>query len=393
MAKKTYDAKARTIIIFAGVAVIFAVVIGIWSFNRSGDSSTAPPPSHAVTAKAPQSSGDLDTTSTRAYDDLLQKSNAKAAEAAAKTGGSAMPVIRGNVEQDPRIDPPAAKTVPPPAPAVVTAGPVPANNQAAQAAAAEREKQIQARKAAMASQLALLQKAWTIQGHQTVTVRTEPADAVAAGTIAASAPTAASTGATGRQAGPALVHAGDTAVARLDTPIDTDNPLPQYKVTVIGDGPLDGAVLLGTIQNASANTYGSGVPLTFTQIILPGHAAQSVNAFAVNADDAGALKGQINRHVWSRYAAAFGGAFLQGVGTGLLQGGRQQQVITSTNGYAVQSDAFSNKQLMLLGAANVGQLAATQMQKDINRPPTITIPGNTTIAIFFTADLTAAASN
>lgn len=304
-----------------------------------------------------------------------------------------MPVLRTGVEKDQLATPTAttASVTPPP-----QSKPAETNNEQAQrnaqAAQAEREKAIKERRSAMGAQLALLQKAWSIDGHAQMVA---PVDKAESSTGAATGP-AVNTPAAGKSDGVAsgfLVKAGESVVAQLDSPIDTDNPLPMYRATIIEDGPLHGAVLLGTIQANTTANYGSGVPFTFTQISIPGLPLQPISAFAINAADAGALKGEVNRHVWARYSAAFGGAFLQGVGQGLIQGGRSQQVITSTNGYAVQSDAFTNKQLLFLGAANVGQVAAGSLQRDINRPPTITIPGQTTIGVFFTADLPATSTS
>lgn len=397
-AKIPMEGKARTVLIAALGMLVVGLGLGIWSWRRAADESqTPPPPSSTVAARAPVSETGTKRQSSQVYDDLLREGNAKAAADASKTGGSAMPVIRPDVERPP-VQIPTTATPPPP-----TAKPVEtqssADDQAYRNALAERDRAIKERATAMAAQVQLLRKAWTVTGH---TQMVAPEAPVEGSDVAAQAGANAGTGSgsasprsgdresiTGAVSEATIARAGDTAVAVLDSPINTDNPLPMYRATVVQDGPLHGAVLLGQIQSNGSNRWSSGVPLTFTQISLPGMGMQPVSAFAINASDAGALKGEVNHHVWSRYAAAFGGAFLQGVGQGLLAGGRQQQVITSQTGYAVQSDAYTNKQLVLLGAANVGQMAATALQADVSRPPTISIPGGTTIAVFFTTDFPA----
>ncbi len=396
-AKIPMEGKARTVLIAALGVLVVGLGLGVWSWRRAADESqTPPPPSSTVGARAPVSDVGAKRQSSQVYDDLLREGNAKAAADASKTGGSAMPVIRPDVER-PAVQVSTTTTPPPP-----TAKPVEtqssADDQAYRNAMAERERVIKERATAMTAQVQLLRKAWTVAGHTQMVAPEAPAGNGNAATAAVpntgTASNASPRGSdrdtsVGMAWGSAMARAGDTAVAVLDSPINTDNPLPIYRATVVQDGPLHGAVLLGQIQSNGSNRWSSGVPLTFTQISLPGQGTQPVSAFAINAEDAGALKGEVNHHVWSRYAAAFGGAFLQGVGQGLLAGGRQQQVITSQTGYAVQSDAYTNKQLVLLGAANVGQMAATALQADVSRPPTISIPGGTTIAVFFTTDFPA----
>lgn len=376
-----------------GGVLVVGILLGVWSWNRKNDASQAvAPPSATVAARVPTGRDAADGSSP-VYDDLLREHNAKAAAAAAQTGDSsnpqsAMPTIRPQVEASPfgvNLNKPGAPTTPspktaptPPPAAAPTADP---NYTKAMT---EREQAIKQRATDMQAQADLLRKAWAVAGH-TQMVAPEEAAAASGTTPAPAHPGNAAPPAASMPAA-ALAHAGDTVVAVLDSPIDTDNPLPMYRATIVQDGPLHGATLLGTVQVNTANRWNTGVPLTFNQISLPGQPMQAVSAFAINANDAGSLKGQVDKHLWARYGAAFGGAFLQGVGQGLLAGGREQQVITSPTGYAVQSNAYTNKQLLELGAANVGQVAATSMQAEINRPNTIRIPGGTTIAVFFSAD-------
>ncbi|MGH8156550.1 MAG: DotG/IcmE/VirB10 family protein [Rhodanobacter sp.] len=383
MAKST-EGRTRTVMVAAIGVLVLGVVIGVWSFHRSADDADAPP-SKVATAQAPGSAGQSITTpATKVYDGLLEQSNAQAAQDALKNGNSAMPVIRDQSQAgtSTAMTPVAVSTTP------VTPGYTPAAQPTVdpryQQDLADREKAIRERRAAMASQLTLLQKAWDVDGHVSEATHQGSAD---------TSPTTPSPPATAKAAvstEPPLVRTGDTQVAVLDTPINTDSPLPMYKAHIVSDGPLNGATVMGTLQTKTNEQYGSGVSLTFTKASLPTlNSAIDIQAIAVDASTGGAMSGQINNHTIQRYSAAFGGAFLQGVGQGLIQGGREQQVISSTTGYAVQSNAYTNKQLLELGAANVGTTAATTMNKDITRPPTITVAAGTTIGLMFMSDVPA----
>lgn len=385
MAKPT-EGRTRTVMVAAIAVLVLGVLIGVWSFHRSADVTMAPP-SKVASAQAPSNQGQsIATPASKVYDNLLSESNSKTADEAMKTGKSAMPVIR---DQSQATGPMGVVT---PVTAKPASTPAPQSNPQQdpryQQALADREKAIKERRAAMAAQLNLLQKAWSVEGHVSMATHQASADA----SVAPAVPSVAPSSMAAKPSLPPLVHMGDTLVAVLDTPINTDSPLPMYKAHIVQAGPLQGATVLGTLQTNTSQQYGSGVSLTFTKASIPGQGDRDIQAIAVDANTGGALDGKVNNHTFQRYGAAFGGAFLNGVGQGLMQGGRQQQVITSTNGYAVQSNAFTNKQLLELGAASVGQTAATTMQRDISRPPTITVPAGTTIALMFTADVPASTS-
>lgn len=399
MAAKTFlDGKSRLIVLLGVGVLAVAVGVGVYMFSGPGDGSVPPPPSSVVNARAPVATGAANSPSSQLYDSLLEKQNQQSAAEAARSGQSAVPVLRTGTEQatPTAVDSQSSKVQTVPRPANEQAQPI-VEDQRLRAAAVDREKAITERKAQMAAQLKLLQANWSVAGHSSQNIL-PPGPAVQAAVSSAGAQATPAGEATsvgnlpsgGSSAvGSVVAHMGDTAVARLDTPINTDSPLPMYKATIVQDGPLNGAVLLGTVQANTQNTYGAGVPFTFTQMLLPGQAPQAVSAYAINAEDAGALQGEVNSHVFQRYTAAFGSGFLNGVSQGLMQGGRQQNVVTSTNGYAVQTDAFTNGQLVVLGLAGAGQIAATGLQRDISRPRTISIPGGTTIGVFFTADVAA----
>jgi intracellular multiplication protein IcmE len=391
------DSKTRAVLIATVAVLVVGVGAAIYSIHRGSDAIT--PTSQDVNAHAPASSGapNTDTQSAEAYNKLLTQGNAQAAQDATANGTSAVPALHGATGATGNPSYPNLPVSIAPAPSTGTEQTTQNNGQPSAeslaqqryaTALADRQKEIANQKALMEKQIDLLQKSWGVAGHQSLEVIVENKDG-AAGVAKASSTGGAADSAHADT--PALVRAGDTAVAILDMPIDTDNPLPMYKAHIVQSGPLQDAVVLGTIQNnaSTAKSYATGVNLTFTSAAVSGQPTLVINAVAINAEDAGALKGQVNNHLIERYAAAFGGSFLQAAGQGLLQGGRQQNLVTSTNGYAVQTDAFTNKQLVELGLGGVGQTAATSVQSLMNRPPTIKIPAGTTIALLFTADVRA----
>lgn len=383
---------------FGGLAVcLVAAIVGYLLFSRSTSAKMADP-SQVTTVpdvagqhrNAP--SNDMQKA-TPAYDNLLAHENAVTAAQAKQAGDSAVPVIRSGIEQRSAASAAQAASA-----SATQAEPPPAQTSAADAAAYQqyqeeakrREQEIVARKAVMSKQVELLVTAWQPKDHQSLAVRvqatastTAPGNAAGqqlASTGANTVTTAATSG------GRTVVRAGDPpAFAVLNTAVNTDEPGP-VTATIVS-GALNGTRLMGKVE-VGQNAQKAG--LHFTVASIPGQQnSVAIDAWAIDPQTArSALASDVDNHYLLRYGTFFASSFLGGFGDALLKGGQGQHLIASPSGTVVQTDAYSNKQLVLAGVGNVGKQAGTNMANIMNRPATITIDAEIGIGILFMADVT-----
>ncbi|MDH0342004.1 TrbI/VirB10 family protein [Chromobacterium haemolyticum] len=385
---------------FGGLAIcLVGALIGYLTFRHS---TTIPQgePSHVpsapdVAGQRPPDNGMPQATPQ--YDTLIAKQNASDAAAAKVAGNSTVPVIRTGVEAKPE---PAAMAASAP---VSETSPKQATSQQTQqntqdAAATQRyqeelqrrQQAIAARAAAMKSQVNLLISSWMPKDHATVPVRDSGKDA-GGGSAGNSVGTGNSTATTqqpsssAQQTGRTYARGGDVAYAQLETAVNTDEPGPVTATILQGD--LKGTKLLGKAE-VGQNAQKAG--LHFTLANIPGQSSSvAIDAWAIDQQTARtALASDVDNHVLMRYGALFASSFLSGFGDALLKGGQNQQIVAGTTGTVIQTDAYSTKQLLQSGIANVGKTAGSNMASVINRPATITINAGIGMGILFMNDVT-----
>jgi intracellular multiplication protein IcmE len=233
-----------------------------------------------------------------------------------------------------------------------------------------------------------LQGYWTTQPHSSVRLAPEPAQQAA---VAQSSQGTRS--AQGLQGAAATVTApdirtGDLKYAVLDIGINTDDPDAANVVmaTIREPGRFNGARLIGQVQ--VGDQYSKTVGLHFTRMSVPGESQpRQIDAWAVNpSTERPALASDVNNHYLSRGASIFIGSFLEGYSEGLLRGGQNQNVITNGTTVTVQTDAYTNKQLMQIGAGNVGKKMADVFGQGATRPPTIRVNAGADMGVWFIQD-------
>jgi len=374
--------------------IIVAAVLGIFVL-RSGVSKGSSAPSEVAEAPDMTVQGHNNgeggvQASNPAYDKLVAKQNADAAQAAKQDGTSAVPVIRASTESAKADEPapaPQANAQP------QTAAAQPAQNPSQQAydqnAAKQQEeaqRYLEKRTASMKKQIDLLVSAWQPKDHASAQVREQ----AVANVQATSAVAAVSGGKTdvpttaGTSPVEPLQRAGKVDFAVLVTAVNTDEPGP-VTATVV-QGKLAGATLLGSIE-VGQNAQKAG--LHFKLASIPGQSSSTpIDAWAMDADTARtALASDVDNHYFLRYGTFFASSFLGGYSDALLKGGQDQQIIASNSGTVVQTSAFTPRQLAIAGLANVGKQAATNLSGVINRPATITINSGIGIGILYMADI------
>ncbi|CAG9170015.1 TrbI/VirB10 family protein [Cupriavidus pinatubonensis] len=382
-----------------GICTVGAIV-GFLLF-RSSTAATKPDASQVATV--PDVAGQHRNASsngaqkaTPAYDNLLAHENATTAAQAKQTGDSAVPVIRGGVEQK-SVTPassPAAASTPQAAPA--TQQTTAATQSSAEAAANQqyqeemqrRQQEIAAKSGYMKQQVNLLITSWQPKEHQSLVVREQGKESSSpSGATTSKLQVSTAGGATTPLASArTLVKAGDPPVyGVLETSVNTDEPGP-VTATIVS-GPLKGTKLLGKAE-VGQNAQKAG--LHFTVASIPDQPNSiGIDAWAIDPETARtAMASDVDNHYFLRYGTFFASSFLAGFGDALLKGGQNQQLIANPAGTVVQTTAYTTKQMVLAGAGNVGKQASTGLAGIMNRPATITIDAGIGIGILFMADVT-----
>ncbi|KAG0189369.1 hypothetical protein DFQ28_003495 [Apophysomyces sp. BC1034] len=345
---------------FGGLAVcLVAAIVGYLLFSRSTSAKMADP---SQVTTVPDVAGQHRNApsnemqkATPAYDNLLAHENAVTAAQAKQAGDSAVPVIRSGIEQRSAASAAQAAFA-----SSAQAEPPPAQTSTADAAAYQqyqeeakrREQDIAARKTVMAKQVELLITAWQPKDHQSFAVCVQATASTAAAPGNAAGQQLASTGASAvttaaTPGGRTVVRAGDPpAFAILNTAVNTDEPGP-VTATIVS-GALNGTRLMGKVE-VGQNAQKAG--LHFTVASIPGQQnSVAVDAWAIDPKTArSALASDVDNHYLLRYGTFFASSFLGGFGDALLKGGQGQHLIASPSGTVVQTDSYSNKQLVLAG--------------------------------------------
>jgi intracellular multiplication protein IcmE len=371
---------------FGGIIIcIVGSIVGYMVFKNAGTKSATVPSQVAPMPNNYQGANTANPQISPEYNKLLQSQNASAAAQASATGGSAVPVIRHTVDQGPIAQAQASAPV---AQAVDKA----TLKQQEQAAAykryedelAARQAEIATKSAAMKSQINLLVTAWQPQIHTTTAVRALASTSNTANARSATGSTENTQSTKATQTGRTVARAGDATFAQLNTAINTDEPGPIF--ATILQGSLKGAKLIGKTE-VTTNAQKAG--LHFNLMSIPGESSSiSIDAWAIDPETARTAVGDADNHYLLRYSAMFASSFLSGFGAALLKGGQDQQLVSSTTGNVVQTNAYSMQQMMLNGVANVGNTMSSNMSSVINRPTTITVPSGIGIGIVFVADAT-----
>jgi len=389
---------------FGGLAILLvAAIVGYLLFARNVNKVQGTDRSEVASVPdvaAQSRNGNADQQkSTAIYDKLLEQQNANAAEQARKNGESAVPAIRNRDAVDTKADAPAPAAAPPAQSAQEAAQQAAAETAAAQKRqeeAQKRQQEMTLATSAMKGQVNLLVKSWEPKPHTNIPVTVPPKDSLANGQLAGATGTPSATVSTVANAttpaattntGKTVIKAGDLPdYGELLTAVNTDEAGPVMAKVV--SGALNGATLLGKAEVAGPNSQKAG--LHFTTASIPGQTNSiAIDAWAIDPETARtAIATHVDNHYLLRYGSLFASAFLGGYGDALIKGGQNQQLITSPSGSIVQTDQYSNKQLMLAGIGNVGKQASTSMASVFNRPSTIEISPKIGIGILFTSDVT-----
>lgn len=400
MASKAQNVKSalsqpRTrLVFFGGFALVVVVMLVAWMVfvrkssqaeNDLASAVSSPPPLQATSGR-PQEA-------TPEYDKLLARDNAKSAEEALQSGGSAIPTPRTGVTKD------QVEIGPRPIAGNPTAVPPPETGAYSQQHSDQErqayEQAVQQRMQAISQQMEKLQGYWSTQPHSSVRLAPESPRQQSAAAVQGAGSVAAASPPIGAPKAAPDIRMGDVKYATLDIGVNTDDPdAPNMVMATIREpGRFNGARLIGQLE--AGDQYSKTVGFHFTRLSVVGESKErSIDAWAINPDTARpALASDVNNHYLSRGASIFIGSFLEGYSEGLLRGGQNQSVISNGTTVTVQTDAYTNKQLMQIGAGNVGKKMADVFGQGANRPITIRVDAGADMGVWFVQESSPGAAN
>lgn len=178
-----------------------------------------------------------------------------------------------------------------------------------------------------------------------------------------------------------LARVGDVVLASTIITNDSDTPGPV--VVEIRRGPLTGARLVGGFQPNANNTH---LIVQFNLAVLPDGSEVPVSAYAVDARQRSlAVRTDLDRRLFERYAPRVAAAFASGVGEALSDPGSTLVDLGGATG--VTRPARTVEQGIYQGVAQVGNDLAQEFVQSAPSGPLISLRSRQVIGVLFTSNV------
>ncbi|MDR2386800.1 MAG: hypothetical protein LBE80_04340 [Deltaproteobacteria bacterium] len=169
------------------------------------------------------------------------------------------------------------------------------------------------------------------------------------------------------------IEPGTILYAVTELAVNSDVPAPVMARVI--EGKYSGLKFFGGF-----GLHGEKLTLSFSQMLDPQSGSYGVEALAVDPKtDSPALSGHVDSHFLSRWGGLVASSFLEGFGNALSDRGTTVSVYGDV--VAVDKDQVSLGQISLEALGQVGSRAATQLEKNFDRAPTVTIPAGSPIGL------------
>ena len=180
---------------------------------------------------------------------------------------------------------------------------------------------------------------------------------------------------------PPAIRAGDVVLASTIITNDSDTPGPV--VVELQSGPLKGTRLIGGFEPNQANTH---LLIEFKTAVLPDGSQVPVSAYAVDPRQKSlAVRSDIDRRLFQRYAPRVAAAFVQGLGEVLSNPG--STIVGAANTVTVTSPAATFEQGVYGGLAEVGGSLADELASSAPKGPLISLKSRQIIGVLFTGNM------
>ncbi len=178
-----------------------------------------------------------------------------------------------------------------------------------------------------------------------------------------------------------LLRAGDVVLASTIITNDSDTPGPV--VAQIRKGPLEGARLLGGFE---ANQNSTHLIVRFNAAVLEDGTQIPVTAYAVDARQRSlAVRTDLDRRLFARYAPRVAAAFVSGVGEALSDPGTSLIDVGGVTG--VTRPAATIEQGLYKGLAEAGNDLAGEFVQSAPNGPLISLRSRQIIGVLFTSNV------
>lgn len=183
------------------------------------------------------------------------------------------------------------------------------------------------------------------------------------------------TGATAAAGGTGIpgVLPGDILYCINRVSLNSDAPGPAMVEVVAGS--LRGAKVIGSFQRLNKHLV-----LRFSRLVTRKGVAYTISGYAIDpATDATAVRSGVDNHYLERWGGIIAASFLQGFGEAVENSG--MSTTTSAYGTSTTYPDYRLDEQLWLGAARVGDRAATLFESQFSMPPTVTLKGGTEIGV------------
>lgn len=174
------------------------------------------------------------------------------------------------------------------------------------------------------------------------------------------------------------IRPGDQMYAAMDIKLNSDAPGPVAAEVIAGENR--GAKLLGSFDRQRESLV-----VKFSQFVPADEGDPvSIEAYAVSPEtESTAVASHVNNHTLSRWGGLIAARFAEGYGDALRRDGSTVATNIGTGGASAiiqnaNQDAGKNA-LQALGS--VGQAVGDQLEKNFDRPPTVTLAAGETIGV------------
>lgn len=181
------------------------------------------------------------------------------------------------------------------------------------------------------------------------------------------------------QKGPAIIKAGTTMKARLDTGVNTDKGKNLF-ATIVG-GKFNGAKLLGTVGQNTAD-----IEFNFNRMLFKGEEyAIDVRALTLGTKQSG-MADKVQKHTMQRLGGMITAGVFEGYGQAYQNIGTTQ--ITSSGNVVSTKEEPNDKEIAGNIIGNVGTEMANVARNSTNRPTTYIVNAGKVFEVFFDTDVT-----
>lgn len=181
--------------------------------------------------------------------------------------------------------------------------------------------------------------------------------------------------------GATLVRAGTIIPGVLISGLNSDTPGPVLAQIV--SGKLKGARLMGEMKASD-----SGIVIQFTKLSMIGQPKTfEINAYAIDPNTTStSLASNVNNHYFLRYGLGLAAAFVSGYGEAVSNQGTTTTVGAMGNVTQTQGN-LDNAQITKSAFGKVGQKLGSEIDKDSNKAPTVTVNAGSPLGILVMSDL------